>query len=203
MRTRGCPFAANATGIYDGYIHLLAEQGRSEEALATADQSRARTLAQGLGVEESKTASRAALHPRQIAQSSGATLLFYWLGAQHSYLWAINPAKVTLIPLPAKKEITQRVERYRRALLDGEDPQRTGNEDGQALYQILVAPAAKLIRSNAPVMILADGALSQLNFETLLAPGPGACDALLDQRSDAALRAVAGTAGRGKARARQ
>jgi CHAT domain-containing protein len=167
------PFAANATGIYDHYIHLLVEQGRAEEALTIADQSRARTLAQGLGVDESKAARLSALHPRAIAQSTGATLLFYWLGAQHSYLWAVTPAKITLIPLPAQKEIAQRVERYRRALLDGEDPERSGNEDGQALYQMLVAPAAKQIRPNAPVMILADGALSQLNFETLLAPGPG------------------------------
>jgi CHAT domain-containing protein len=167
------PFAANATGIYDGYIHLLVEQGRSEEALAAADQSRARTLAQGLGVDESKTAHLAALNPRQIAQSSGATLLFYWLGEQHSYLWAITPAKIALIPLPPQKEIAARVARYRRALLDGEDPQRSGNEDGRALYQTLVAPAAKQLRPGATVMILADGALSQLNFETLLAPGPG------------------------------
>ncbi len=167
------PFAANATGIYDHYIHLLVEQGRVEEALAVADQSRARMLAQGLGVDEGKAAHHAPLKPRQIAQSTGATLLFYWLGVQHSYLWAINPAKISLISLPAQKEIALRVERYRRALLDGEDPQRSGNDDGQALYQILVAPAARLIRHNAPVMILADGALSQLNFETLLAPGPG------------------------------
>ena len=167
------PFGANATGIYDHYIHLLVEQGRVEEALAVADQSRARMLAQGLGVDEGKAAHHAALKPRQIAQSTGATLLFYWLGVQHSYLWAINPAKISLISLPAQKEIALRVERYRRALLDGEDPQRSGNDDGQALYQILVAPAARLIRHNAPVMILADGALSQLNFETLLAPGPG------------------------------
>jgi len=63
-----------------------------------------------------------------------------------------------------------RVERYRKALLDVEDPLQTRNEDGQALYQLLVAPAAKLIRRNNPVMILADGALSKLNFETLLVP---------------------------------
>jgi hypothetical protein len=44
------PFAANATRIYDDYIHLLVNQGRSDEALAAADQSRAQTLAQGLGV---------------------------------------------------------------------------------------------------------------------------------------------------------
>jgi CHAT domain-containing protein len=168
------PFAANATGIYDHYIHLLVEQGRGEEALAAADQSRARTLAQGLGIAESKTSYHpSTLNPRQIAQSSGATLLFYWLGSERSYLWAITPAKIALFPLPAQKEITARVERYRKALLDAEDPLQAGNEDGQALYQLLVAPAAKLIRPNSPVMILADGALNQLNFETLLAPGPG------------------------------
>jgi CHAT domain-containing protein len=168
------PFAANATGIYDHYIHLLVEQGRGEEALAAADQSRARTLAQGLGIAESKTSYHpASLNPRQIARDSGATLLFYWLGAQHSYLWAITPAKIALFPLPAQKEIAARVERYRKTLLDAEDPLQAGDEDGQALYQLLVAPAAKLIRPDSPVMILADGALNQLNFETLLAPGPG------------------------------
>ncbi|MGP8226589.1 MAG: CHAT domain-containing protein [Terracidiphilus sp.] len=168
------PFAANATGIYDHYIHLLVEQGRGEEALAAADQSRARTLAQGLGITESKNSSHpSALNPRQIARDSGATLLFYWLGSQRSYLWAITPAKIALFPLPAQKEIAARVERYRKALLDAEDPLQESNEDGQALYQLLVAPAAKLIRPNSPVTILADGALNQLNFETLLVPGPG------------------------------
>jgi CHAT domain-containing protein len=66
-----------------------------------------------------------------------------------------------------------RIKRYRQALLDLEDPLQTGNEDGQSLYKILVAPAAKLIPPNSPVMILADSWLSPLNFETLLAPGPG------------------------------
>ena len=168
------PFAANAAPIYDDYIHFLVQQGKSDEALAAADRSRARTLAQGLGVAESKTSLHpAALNPRQIAQKSGATLLFYWLGEKQSYLWAITPAKVALIPLPAQKEIVARVQRYRKALLDLQNPMEAGNEDGQALYKLLVAPAAKLIRPNAPVMILADGALSQLNFETLLVPGPG------------------------------
>jgi CHAT domain-containing protein len=164
------PFAANAAGIYDDYIHFLVGQGRNEEALAAADQSRARTLAQGLGVAGSSFRP-AALNPRQIAQKTGATLLFYWLGDQHSYLWAITPSKITLVQLPAQGEIVARVERYRKTLLDVEDPLRASNDDGQALYQLLVAPAAKLIRRNAPVMILADGALSKLNFETLLVPG--------------------------------
>ncbi len=163
------PFAANGTGIYDDYIHLLVEEGKSDEALAEADQSRAQTLAQGLGVA-GPSYRTATLNPRQIAQKAGATLLFYWLGEKQSYLWAITPAKITLSKLPPQAEIVAHVEHYRKALLDVEDPLQSRNKDGQALYQSLVAPAAKLIRRNAPVMILADGALSKLNFETLLVP---------------------------------
>ncbi len=163
------PFAFNAAGFYEDYIDLLVKEGRSEEALAAADQSRARTLAQGLGMTE-ESFKPAALNARQIAQKTEATLLFYWLGENHSYLWVITPAKIALIQLPAQAEIVARVERYRKPLLNVEDPLQTRNEDGLALYNLLVAPAAKLIRRDAPVMILADGELSKLNFETLLVP---------------------------------
>jgi CHAT domain-containing protein/Tfp pilus assembly protein PilF len=172
--TSELPFLANATPIYDDYIHFLVKQGKPEEALATADQSRARTLAEDLGVAAGKAAFRpVTLDPRRVAQKTGATLFFYWLGAQQSYLWVVTPVKIELFSLPRKPEIDARVERYRRALLDFEDPLSSANEDGQALYNLLVAPAAKGLSTGAPVMILADGALSQLNFETLLVPGRG------------------------------
>ena len=168
------PFVANAARIYDDYIHLLLEQGRSDEALVVADQSRARTLAQSLGTSGGKTSPRAAqLDPRQVARRAGATLLFYWLGPKQSCLWAITPAKIAFYPLQSRSEIVARVDRYRKAVLDIEGPLQAGNADGQALYQTLVAPAANLIHADTPVMILADGALSQLNFETLLVPDTG------------------------------
>ncbi len=171
------PFLANATSIYEDYMHMLIEHGRSDEALALADQSRARTLAQSLTVDGAKSGSKppitpAAFNPRQIARKAGSTLLFYWLGPEQSCLWAITPEKVAFFPLPAEAEIVARVGRYNKTVLDAEDPLESGNEDGQALYRMLIAPAAKFIRPGVPVMILADGALSQLNFETLLAPGP-------------------------------
>jgi CHAT domain-containing protein len=167
------PFLTNATPIYDDYIHLLIAHGRSDEALAVADQSRARTLAQALNAAGSKTAAKpAVLNPRQTAQKAGATLLFYWLGQKQSCLWVITPAKIAFFSLPAQPEIVGRIDRYNKTILGVEDPLEAGNQDGQELYRILIAPAAKLIRPDAPVMILADGALSQLNFETLLAPGP-------------------------------
>ena len=168
------PFVANATRIYDDYIRLLVKEGRIDDALAAADQSRARTLAEGLGVaSSSSTFHPTTLNPRQIAQKANATLLFYWLGQKQSFLWVITPAKIALFPLPPQKEIVPHIERYSKALLDMQDTMELSDDDGQELYKLLVAPAAQLIRPNAPVMILADGPLSQLNFETLLVPGPG------------------------------
>jgi CHAT domain-containing protein len=167
------PFVANATRIYDDYIHFLVGQGKTNEALLAADQSRARTLAQGLGDVSQSSAKPAPLSAQAIARKAGATLLFYWLGEQQSYLWAITPEKTTLFPLPPQAQITPLIERYRKALLGAEDPLDAGNADGSALYAMLAAPAARMIRPNVPVMILADGPLSELNFETLIAPGPG------------------------------
>ena len=168
------PFVANATRIYDDYIHFLVGQGKTNEALLAADQSRARTLAQGLGdVTSQQSAKLALLSAQAVARKAGATLLFYWLGEKQSYLWAITPERTVLFPLPPQSQITPLVDRYRKALLGAEDPIDAGNADGRALYAMLAAPAAKMIRPNMPVMILADGPLSELNFETLIAPGAG------------------------------
>jgi len=163
------PFLANATRVYDDYIHFLVSEGKTQEALLVADQSRARTLAQGLGQLEAGK-PRAALAPQAVAQKAGATLLFYWLGERQSYLWAVTPEKTALFPLPPQREITPLLDRYRKSLLGAQDPLAASPSAGQALYTMLVAPAAHAIRPGAPVMILADGALSLLNFETLIVP---------------------------------
>jgi CHAT domain-containing protein len=65
------------------------------------------------------------------------------------------------------------LERYRKALLGSGDPLESSDRTGQELYTMLVAPAAKIIQSKLPVMILADGALSLMNFETLIVPPAG------------------------------
>jgi len=166
------PFSANATSIYDDYIRFLIARGDADQALAAADQSRARTLSQGLGL----TSGNQSLKPAQfrageIARKTGATLLFYWLGEKQSWLWAITPRKTSVFPLPAESEITRRVERYRNALLGPLDPLASSDSDGFALYRILVAPARDLLSPDAKVVILCDGPLSELNFETLLVPG--------------------------------
>lgn len=165
------PFLTNATPIYGDYIHFLIKQGRADEALAAADKSRARTLAQGLGLDSGKASLRpAALHAGDVARRSDSTVLFYWLGDQQSYLWAITPTKTSLFTLPAEREITPQIERYRKALLQPAIGRDAANAQGQGLYQTLIAPAADLIPANGNVVVVCDGPLSLLNFETLLAP---------------------------------
>jgi CHAT domain-containing protein/Tfp pilus assembly protein PilF len=165
------PFLTNATPIYDDYIHLLVKQGRTDEALAAADQSRARTLAQGLELASGKSSLKpAAFHAGEVARKTGSTVLFYWLGEQQSYLWAITPNKTSLFPLPPQREITTAIERYRKELLEPAIARDAAYADGAALFRMLVAPAAAVIAPGGNVVVVSDGALSLLNFETLIVP---------------------------------
>jgi CHAT domain-containing protein len=165
------PFLANATRIYDDYIHFLVKQGKTDEALAAADQSRARALAQGLGVDSNKPSLQpAAWRGTGIARKTGATVLFYWLGEKQSYLWAITPRKTMLFVLPAQSEITPLIERYRKAILGPNGGGNAARQEGVELYRMLVEPAAGQIGANSNVVVVSDGPLSLLNFETLVVP---------------------------------
>jgi len=167
------PLVTIGMPLYAGYIRFLVGQGRIEDALAIANQSRAQTLERSLDASTQKGAQEGnnGLDPRRIAEQTGATLLFYWLAEKESYLWVITARKIALVKLPPEAEIAGHVQNYRKALLEMQDPLATGNADGRALYAELVAPAAHLLRANAPVIVLDDAILSKLNFETLLAPG--------------------------------
>jgi len=167
------PFPANASRIYDDYIHFLVGQGKTAEALQVADYDRGQTLAEGLGFLKKGTSFKPdPANAQALARKSGGTILFYWLGEKQSYLWAITAQKTKLFPLPAKSEIETKVQRYRRALSEQQEFLPAANEDAQTLYSTLVAPAKDLLPKNAKVFIIPDGELNTLNFETLLVPGP-------------------------------
>jgi len=167
------PFSNNASRIYDDYVHFLVARGQTDDALRLADYSRARTLAEGLGLLPNGTAA-ASLHqnPREIARRAGGTILFYWLGERQSYLWAITLQKAMLLRLPAGGEINASVERYRKALVGPQDVLQSADRDGQSLYRTLIAPAQAALRKGGKVFVIPDGSLNNLNFETLLVPEP-------------------------------
>lgn len=165
-------FLSYAISFYNDYVEILISQGRTEDALQVAEVSRAQTLAQGLGLNSKISFPLPNFRPRAIAQSFGATLLFYWLGEKHSYLWAITPSGVSLFTLPPASEIEPVIKSYREALLGPRDVLETSNADGIKLYEILVSPAQKLIPAGSRVIVLPDGGLYGLNFETMLVSNP-------------------------------
>ena len=166
-------FLTNASRIYDDYVHFLVARGKTDEALRWADHSRARTLAEGLGLlAKGDYTGPPPLNPQQIARRAGGTILFYWLGEKQSYLWAITPQKANWFALAPGAEINAAVERYRKALGGPQDVLASADPDGRELYLTLVAPAQALLKKDAKLFIIPDGSLNNLNFETLLVSEP-------------------------------
>ncbi|HTR64840.1 MAG TPA: CHAT domain-containing protein [Terriglobales bacterium] len=164
------PFSSNASRIYNDYLNFLIVHGRADDALRWADYSRARALAEGLASVPKPASAAQPLNPRQIARQAQAAVLFYWLGTKHSYLWAITARKTSLFSLPPGAEIDAAVQRYRKALAGPQDVMEASDNDGQWLYRTLISPAAGLLTKDARVLVVPDGSLNNLNFETLLVP---------------------------------
>jgi CHAT domain-containing protein/Tfp pilus assembly protein PilF len=170
-------FLTNASRIYDDYVRFLVIRGKTDDALRWADYSRARTLAQGLGLLAKRASTGPPpLNPQQIARRAEGTVLFYWLGEKQSYLWAIAPQKTSLFTLPPGSEIEAAVERYRKALGGPQDVLESSDQDGRWLYRTLIAPAQALLKKDAKVFVIPDGSLNNLNFETLLVSEPTRSD---------------------------
>jgi len=166
-------FLSSAITFYDDYIDFLVSEHRLEDALQVAELSRARTLEEGLAAKvQTASSSAPGVRPQQIAQKLKATLLFYWIGHNHSYLWAITPSKTTYFELPKASEIEPVVKSYWKALAGMRDAQDSGTVEGEKLYAVLVEPAKRWLPLGSRVMVLPAESLYGLNFETLIVPNP-------------------------------
>jgi hypothetical protein len=167
------PFFANGDSLYRDYADFLIASHRSDAALQLLDLGRARTLEEGLDPAKKQSQQQEILDAPSIARKLNATILFYSLGTDKSWLWAVNAHGSRLFTLPKQADIDAHVKGYQQAILRSEDPLREANEDGRSLYEMLIAPATSLIPHEARVFVIPDGTLDGLNFETLLAPENG------------------------------
>lgn len=164
-------FSFRATRVYNNYVSLLIAQKEDIEALQIADFNHARTLAEGLGL-------RTTAHPAELRLSNVQSILrqyhkvvfAYRLAPKKSFLWVITPTAFRLFTLPSRDEIAKQIDQYKKALL-GPDDTDESRELGQKLYQALVQPAESLVPRDGRVVLVLDGPLNQLNFETLSVPG--------------------------------
>ncbi len=166
-------FLSSAIEFYDDYVDFLIAQGRPDDALKVAELSRARTLEEGLAsTAQAASLSQKKVRPQETAQKWKATLLFYWIGHNHSYVWVITPKTTAHFELPKAAEIEPVVKAYRKTVLGMRDAQDPGGSDGKKLYAMLVEPAKKLIPRGSRVIVLPAESLYGLNFETLIVPDP-------------------------------
>ncbi|HEY1742826.1 MAG TPA: CHAT domain-containing tetratricopeptide repeat protein [Granulicella sp.] len=167
------PFFANGDELYRDYADFLIASHHSDEALQFLDGARARTLMEGLGESVQETHVQPD-KPSHTARRLNSVILFYSLGPQRSYLWAINRSGTHLFVLSPEAEITARVKSYQADVLKSHDPLRENNSEAQWLYKTLVAPAQALIPKESHVFIVPSGSLNDFNMEMLLKPGqPG------------------------------
>ncbi len=166
-------FLSGGIEFYDDYVQFLVAHGRPQDALKVAELSRAQTLEESLGPSANGAQLNAEItQPQQIARRLNATVLFYWVGQKQSYLWAITPEKTAYFTLPPASEIDPAVRSYRDAVAAPNDVAETNQAESEKLYEMLLAPAEKLIQQNSRVILLPDGSLYALNFETLIVPTP-------------------------------
>lgn len=166
-------FLSGGIEFYDSYIDFLMRRKRPADALRVAELSRARTLEEGLASGGSSSAPAShGLEPQEFAKRLKAVLLFYWIGHNHSYLWAITSGKTEQFTLPKAAEIGPLVKSYQKTILGLHDAQGAGASQGKQLYSMLIGPAEKLIPKGSRVFVLPAESLYGLNFETLIAPEP-------------------------------
>jgi CHAT domain-containing protein len=159
------PFLTSTIQFYAEYIDLLVEQHQYDAALAIADSSRARVLAERHGVAAPERSTAAMF--KRTAADLGGTLLFYWTGSRQSYAWIITPTSIRFVPLAiAATEIERLVRGYQQSIVESlGNPIAAGSPVGDELYARLIAPLGDL--GSGRIVIVPDGALHMLNFETL------------------------------------
>jgi CHAT domain-containing protein/tetratricopeptide (TPR) repeat protein len=167
-------FLAPATlfGFFQDYVDFLIERGQMEKALEVAESSRARVLNQRLKHRGTVPPNFRIGKLLAAARESHTVILSYWLAPKRSSVWVIGAGPLARFDLPPGKDIAALAERYTAMVAQGGDPLARNDADATALYNAVLAPVRKLIRPESNVIVVPDGALHQLAFETLVVPSP-------------------------------
>lgn len=110
---------------------------------------------------------------RQELPDAKTALVEYFLGGERSFAWIVTRDAVRMVELPARKVIEARVTAYRRALtrpvsqLTLGAAERTTRAARLRLDEAVLAPIEPALKGTAALVIVPDGALAYVPFETL------------------------------------
>jgi CHAT domain-containing protein len=104
--------------------------------------------------------------------SDRALLLEYAVGENESFLFAVTRTDQLIARLPGAATLRPMIRRMREAVIA--PPARSTLAaywlDAQALYRCLIAPAGRLLAGSDEIVVVADGMLNYLPFDSLIEP---------------------------------
>jgi tetratricopeptide (TPR) repeat protein len=162
-------YLSSLIALNEDYVDFLMSRGDAAGALAVAESSRARLLRERLNVAVSRSRRYTIGEYCAAAGASRVTFLSYWIGPKHSFLWAISGERFASYPLPPEAEIRRLVEQYQSAIERGGPLQPNDTAAGVKLFETLLPGDVR--KPGGRFIIVPDGPLYALNFETLPAPG--------------------------------
>jgi CHAT domain-containing protein/Flp pilus assembly protein TadD len=157
--------------FYRAYVDFLVRNAKADRALEVSDASRARLLTGGEGV---RGATRSCRDFERAAAKLKATLLSYWVTPARTYLWVITADKVQLLPLGPGEDLRRLVAHYSNFIQQQGSPLTSDDPAGRELFSRLIAPVEARIPAGGRVIVIPDGPLHSLNFETLPVAAPAA-----------------------------
>jgi CHAT domain-containing protein/tetratricopeptide (TPR) repeat protein len=157
--------------FFKDYVDLLVLEKEEDRAFQVADSSRARLLAEKLGLDNDSIGEMRPADLERYASRHGEVLVSYWLAPRRSFVWTVTSGGIHMKTLPGQKEIEDLVRTYQTAIQDLRDPVADGMPQAERLSQVLLGPIQADLAGARRVVIVPDGGLHALNLETLPVPG--------------------------------
>ena len=157
--------ASSTSDITPSYLEQLAAvQAQRKRALSGNDSVRARFAAM-----PSVTVGLDAL--RDAATRAGVSVVFYWCTYTNVVVWVVGPSgsDVRTVFLP-QHVLAEKVAHVARSAENGDQP--FDETAARQLYLYLIAPFTAML-GTGPIMIVPQGLLASLPFETLIDPTSG------------------------------
>lgn len=166
-------FLARLISFYQADVDALVAQGRPWEALQVADSSRARILKERLNSEPGPAHPPLTLSQLKAqAARTRTAFVFYWLAPSQSFVWAVGPRTEVFQVLPPENEIASLVNTYRKQVeVAIADTVQSEQALVRRVYEVLLKPLEAVVPRDGRVLLVTDGSLHRLNFETIVVPG--------------------------------
>lgn len=150
--------------VHQDFVRFLMQKNRVAEAVAAAESSRARVLRERMNLPRRPVRRATASEYQAIAQASGSTLLAYWVTPSESWVWAITGTSIRSFPLPDETRLRDLVEKFQGSVETAHQPY-----DRDSAAKLFTALVPEPVRNAKSYLIVPDGPLYALNFETLAA----------------------------------